>query len=224
MQQVFSQHRLWIILFGSFWLIGLAIWFITDHGQELVWLTGWRTERLAQLLSYWTKIVEFPAYVLALLWFLYTDRQYTIILIMVSVMVPLLSFGLKALFAHERPWDFYTRTEQLDQLLWIDGADVLRGLNGFPSGHSLSAFALFGLLALIYYKRTWFVLVCFFMASGVAISRMYLGHHFLKDVLFGSLMGFLLSAVVIGFIHPRIQRAWSSRGHSPRGRSTTKNP
>ncbi len=65
----------------------------------------------------------------------------------------------------------------------------LKGLNfGFPSGHTSGAFAVWGGLAVVFRKRalTWLALV---MIPLIAFSRLYLGVHFLADILGGAFLG-----------------------------------
>jgi undecaprenyl-diphosphatase len=59
----------------------------------------------------------------------------------------------------------------------------------FPSGHSITAFAVAVPLALAYPALGAVLLLC---AANVAASRIFLGMHFLSDVLAGSALGALL--------------------------------
>ena len=59
----------------------------------------------------------------------------------------------------------------------------------FPSGHSITAFAVATPLGLFYPPLMLGLMVC---AISVAISRILLGMHFLSDVVVGSLLGFWL--------------------------------
>ena len=81
------------------------------------------------------------------------------------------------------------RLNRLEEINWIDGVEVITGVSSFPSGHTLSAFALFGIIAMIYTEKRWLALSCFVISAGVALSRVYLGHHFLKDIVFGAFCG-----------------------------------
>lgn len=62
------------------------------------------------------------------------------------------------------------------------------GSLGFPSGHVSSAFALWGGLSILFKRRLlyWALPV---MVVTMALSRMYLGRHFLADVLGGAALG-----------------------------------
>ena len=64
----------------------------------------------------------------------------------------------------------------------------------FPSGHSIIAFALAGIIA-PYVSRGWRV-VAFVLAIGVAFSRIYLGAHNPLDVVAGAAGGLLIAAVL----------------------------
>ena len=62
---------------------------------------------------------------------------------------------------------------------------------GFPSGHVSTTVALWGGLTVVFARR--FLLVCTLVAAPLmALSRMYLGRHFLADVLGGAALGGLV--------------------------------
>jgi len=62
----------------------------------------------------------------------------------------------------------------------------------FPSGHTQGAATVFGSLA-IWVKKRWLTIVVSVIIVMVALSRMYLGAHFLSDVIVGGLLGVGLS-------------------------------
>jgi membrane-associated phospholipid phosphatase len=76
----------------------------------------------------------------------------------------------------------------------------LRGLNfGLPSGHVSSAVAMWGGLAVLFRSR-WLAWLAPFFISLVAFTRLYLGVHFLGDVLGGALLGGLMLFLACLFI------------------------
>jgi membrane-associated phospholipid phosphatase len=83
--------------------------------------------------------------------------------------------------------------ENPDILNYVEGVAVHQN-HSFPSGHTASAFAFFGLF-IFYTKNKWLKIGFLLLAFGVAYSRIYLHEHFLNDVYFGSLYG-LLSAII----------------------------
>jgi membrane-associated phospholipid phosphatase len=72
--------------------------------------------------------------------------------------------------------------------------------HGFPSGHTATAFCLAGCLML---RKRWSLLASFLVvivATLVGYSRIYLGLHFLADVLAGAFMGSLSSLFAYYFL------------------------
>ena len=65
----------------------------------------------------------------------------------------------------------------------------------FPSGHTQSAVGTFGALAATAEKKWWRNL-CIILAALVGFSRVYIGVHFLSDVLMGAGMACLLVALL----------------------------
>lgn len=95
----------------------------------------------------------------------------------------------------------------------------------FPSGHTLNAVALIGIasyLAIIYGLRRWAYLISsvaalFVLAMGA--SRIYIGHHWVSDVLVGLLIGAAWAAVVAilhYFFVPRPELSRPARGSASR--------
>jgi len=88
---------------------------------------------------------------------------------------------LKMFFAGPRPY-------------WVSSqvkAYVAEGSFGIPSGHSQDAVALWGMLASGIRKR-WAWIVAIALAFFIGFSRLYLGAHFVHDVLAGWFVGTIL--------------------------------
>jgi membrane-associated phospholipid phosphatase len=79
--------------------------------------------------------------------------------------------------------------------------DYYRTVNGysfgFPSGHVSSATTFWGGLALLF-RRRWLVVTALLLIVLMALSRMYLGRHFLADVLGGGVVG--VAVLGAGFV------------------------
>ncbi len=74
------------------------------------------------------------------------------------------------------------------------------GEYGFASSHAANSFALFGSLFLILKKYPFFKYLMLLWAILVSYSRIYVGVHYLGDVLVGGLIGFLISLTLYKFL------------------------
>lgn len=110
-------------------------------------------------------------------------RSELVLLIGVVVGSALLNVVLKIIFHRARP--------TINRLIEVSGYS-------FPSGHSMAAFTLYGILSFLLWKhissyqgRTLLIIVSVLMIAMIGISRIYLGVHYPSDVL----GGFLVSGI-----------------------------
>jgi undecaprenyl-diphosphatase len=64
----------------------------------------------------------------------------------------------------------------------------------FPSGHAATAFAAATILAYFDKKRRWFYYI---VAILISYSRIFLGCHYFLDVIFGALIGYIVSRLLL---------------------------
>lgn len=107
----------------------------------------------------------------------------------------IVSFVLKHWIYYEiyRPhfvFQYYVR----EHIKLIDGVDVV-AFHSFPSGHALSAFALFFCLLFVT-KNHLLKLLFFIFAIVAAYSRVHLSQHWLIDVYVGSFIGVCFSILL----------------------------
>ncbi len=81
---------------------------------------------------------------------------------------------------------------------------------GLPSGHVGITTVMWGAIAMLFRKR-WLWALAFTLVVLMPLSRMYLGRHFLADVLGGFVVGLL----VLGVAYSAAIRPLSEPGHSP---------
>jgi len=122
----------------------------------------------------------------------------------------LLAQILKNVFSMPRPREFFNQGQYIGPYgNFIEGV-TLRGFSSFPSGHSTSVFALVTLLGIFEPNKKLNVLYLF-AAVAVGYSRIYLGQHFLGDVLAGSLIGVVVAVLVHWLFSEKLQ-SFARRG------------
>ena len=164
----------------------------------------------------------YPAFLLLLLFILLfvVDFKKGYLLVMIFLWTAAFTYVFKEYFNMPRPFHVDNTIELLDGDLPDEAAfdfskrgattfwsglpeDVLEvtrqteGVeNGFPSGHSSIAIALWAALALLFRKR-WITIISIAIMILNPFSRMYLGVHFLGDVLGGITLG----AIILGVFY-----------------------
>ncbi len=96
---------------------------------------------------------------------------------------------LKILAKRPRPW------VQDPMFKPVKGAKGAATGYSFPSGHTANAAVLFGNL-LAFFKKVWVRDIFAVILLLIAFSRLYLGVHFLSDVLFSLIITFIIVAAV----------------------------
>ncbi|GEE01093.1 hypothetical protein nbrc107696_15390 [Gordonia spumicola] len=98
--------------------------------------------------------------------------------------------ALKLIFARDRP-------PVADRLIDVGGAS-------FPSGHAMMSMIVYGLAAIMAHRmyprvrrHAWWLLGAPLLVGLVGFSRVYLGVHWLSDVLFGWLFGLIWVTVCV---------------------------
>jgi membrane-associated phospholipid phosphatase len=75
--------------------------------------------------------------------------------------------------------------------------------HSFPSGHTSQVFFTATLVALHFEPSVWVLIVLYFTASMVGITRMYIGAHYPRDVLAGAILGSVwgsLALIIDGYV------------------------
>lgn len=101
--------------------------------------------------------------------------------------------GMKILFRVPRPWVYDATFEP------VGGSIAASTGYAFPSGHTQNAAALLGGIGIVL-KKNWLKIILYVLALLVGFSRLYLGVHYLEDVLVSLLITFVIVFFVNKFI------------------------
>ncbi|MDR0941455.1 MAG: phosphatase PAP2 family protein, partial [Bacteroidales bacterium] len=124
---------------------------------------------------------------------LFFSARYSAMLCVCGILVGIISTVLKrGIFADEmRP----TVEFGLQQFSHIMEGYNYKELYSFPSGHTMTAFAVAGILS-FFVKNKWAQAGFFAYAILIAFSRVYLLHHFYRDIFWGAVIAYCVVAIV----------------------------
>jgi membrane-associated phospholipid phosphatase len=192
-----GQNGWFILPVIIFWIAGIGIKCVFQHGEELLWLNPWRVEPFNSFFRHTNVWGEWPPYVvLGLPFILWRYRIVLVIAIAGLCAIPTVQV-LKNTFSRPRPHTYFEINGMRDQLKIVPDVPLIVGPSSFPSGHTTSAFMLFTLLSLAVcetHRSLRIGAVFAFAAILAGFSRMFLAQHFLSDVLAGSLAGILMGS------------------------------
>lgn len=177
-------------------------------------LQSFAFEGLTSFMQFMTALGYLEFFMLLLVFIIFAvDFKKGFILLMVLIWTGAFTFFLKDYFALPRPFHVDNTIQFLDKQLpdatnfsfskqgassfWAALPESVvaetrkhKDLeHGFPSGHTSIAVTLWAMIALLFRKR-WLTVLCIALMVLIPFSRMYLGVHFLADVLGGYVLGF----------------------------------
>lgn len=150
---------------------------------------------LDQFLAYATHLGDGLFAVLIAIVFLFKNVRISLYILLSYAGAGIVSYILKHLVYYDiyRPhfvFQYFVR----EHIKLIDGVDVV-AFHSFPSGHALSAFALFFCLLFVS-KNHYFKILFFVLAILAAYTRVHLSQHWLIDVYIGSIIGVSFSILL----------------------------
>lgn len=195
-----------IFYLGALVFISIAAVLVSlnNHGDIIIWFSEHRTEGLNSFFTTVTKVGEEWSYVLLLVILLCYKFRYALMVFVLAILVPAISMSLKKFFACPRPKKFFSEQGTFENLDVIEGVTLYVGNSSFPSGHTISAFAVMGFAAFVCSKYKWGAAILIFLAISVALSRVYMVQHFLLDVSVGASIGCCI-ALITSWISIKIQ-------------------
>jgi membrane-associated phospholipid phosphatase len=167
-------------------IAGILLLLVDGKTMSFISLNSYHSFWLNVFFLYYTFVGNgvFALCLSAFCFFLLKKRHLALTLIAAFLSSGILAQIIKHIFNSPRPKSYFGTTEQE---YFIKGIDFAYN-NSFPSGHTATAFAVATVLVL-YMKNKKFQVPVLFAAFLVGFSRIYLGQHFLLDVLVGASIG-----------------------------------
>lgn len=189
--------------YGVLLIITTVIYFLGEHGDTVLWANQWHNPITDFLFKWITHLGDGVFFALVTLALLIRNWKTGLVLLAMGLAQTVVSFFLKRIVfkSQPRPKTYFEDFETIT-LQFVEGVKI-HAYNSFPSGHTLTAFAL-ATFMVGYFKNQNLSLLFLALAVLAGFSRIYLAQHFLIDVCIGSLLG-----VIIGYAfhqwHEKIQ-------------------
>lgn len=164
--------------------------------QVLLYLNGMHAPFLDTFMWYVSKTATWSLMLLALIIMLFRKnwRQALFVIVAITLTITLadqISSGIiKNLVERFRP----THSPEIGSLVHLVNG-YKGGLYGFVSSHAANTIGVALFISLLF-KRRYLTITLFFWATLVSYSRIYLGVHYLGDILGGICVGLLSGAIV----------------------------
>jgi membrane-associated phospholipid phosphatase len=203
LKTILADNRLFFGLYLFFFAIGLIFLSTVGKAAAFVDLNPYHQTALDTVFA-WITFLGDGTFTVIVFVLLLAQRRWSRAtqVIAAFLLSGLLAQILKKLFSMPRPMQFFGAGQYP---YFIKGITHI-GFASFPSGHSTTIFALATLLS-IFTKDQRLKIVFLLGAVLVGYSRIYLGQHFLGDVLMGSFIG-ILTAVLVHWLFVQKLQSW----------------
>lgn len=196
MTEIIKKNKIFYLLFLLFSIVVTVILTQVSKGDVILFFAENRTPFWNQFFKITTQLGEEPAYAVIGVVFLFIRFRIALLFGLMGGVITFLSFGLKSLFSADRPFTFFDKLGTIGDIVQVEGVQLLVGPTSFPSGHTMSGFALYLLLALFLPAKKRYAIPCFLFALAVGLSRVYLVQHFLQDIFAGAFCGVLVGTLI----------------------------
>ncbi len=174
-----KKRVIWISLFVILGLISLFF-----DKMLAIWFKSLQTPLITNILAVFEPTLFIIAFAGVIIVFsiLKKKKGYIFPIVFSLIMSTLISYGLKFIFMRPRPFNF------------IEYLPIFNLINySFPSSHAVAIFAMLPILNLEFKNLRYLWLA---VALIVAFTRLYFGMHYLSDVIFGSIIGYILGLMI----------------------------
>ncbi len=190
----FRVSCFYLLLLFFFLSIAIALLLLKGHAGSFILLNQYHNKTLDIYIVNFTYVGDglFSVFLAFVLFFFIKTQRLSMVLLTSFIVSGLLAQLFKRIIDTPRPIAYFT----IDQYnKFVDGVNNASA-HSFPSGHTTSAFALATVLA-CYTNNRLLQLAYLLLAVIVGYSRIYLGQHFLTDVVGGAILGTLIALLSV---------------------------
>lgn len=178
---------------GAYFAIFLwASWyyFSGSHGDTVLLINENRNAFFDSTMPYITHLGDGWFFAPLIIILAFIDKKLALVFGLMGVFQAILSYFTKRILfpGTPRPKTYF---EDLDVTLQFIENVKVHGYNSFPSGHTMTAFAIAAFFVGFYKNRNLSILFLL-LACIAGYSRIYLLQHFLIDIIVGSIIGVLM--------------------------------
>lgn len=197
MKSIIQQHKYFFGTYIILLLIGLTIRLQIEKGDIIFFFSENRQPFLDNFFGFATTLGEAIVYTLLIIGFLFVRYRYSILIFSAAAFAGVSGAVFKAIFRFPRPKPYFANMGIDISDIAVNGHDLYNSqVSSFPSGHTISAFTLFTVLALLC-RNVYLKISLLLVAVTIGVSRIYLVHHFLEDVLLGSFIGICIGLMIM---------------------------
>jgi undecaprenyl-diphosphatase len=198
---LFNQaHFVSYFIFPLFfiWLIGIVFLFSKGYTNSFLGLNSINNSLLDIPMLVLTMFADAGFIATVLIFLLIKKQPYQLILFLIAIIVS----GIIAQLFKNFVFNNWDRPSYLlkDQVHTV--GNYILNHRSFPSGHSTTIAAIFTMLAYFRRQYKYEILIYAVLCPTIAYTRIYLGVHFLGDVVAGITLGFICSVLLIWLIKP----------------------
>lgn len=182
----FLKEKSILFLLVPFLLGTLFLMIKYGKGPSHLIVNEWHSPMTDVFFKYVTHLGDGAIFALVILILLFVKIRWAFYELFAALMTLIFVFITKQLIfkGAPRPTSFFDNSETLHL---VEGVKM-HTMNSFPSGHTITAFAIFIILAMVVKKQ--YLKVLFTLTAILAgFSRVYLSQHFLEDIFLGALIG-----------------------------------
>lgn len=196
-------------------LLGVLFLMIAyGKGPSHLLVNQWNSPTMDIFFKYFTYLGDGAVFALVILLLSFVRFRWALYELIAALMTLIFVFIAKHILFNEmpRPTKYFENQETLHL---VEGVKM-HSSNSFPSGHTITVFAIFMILVLIVKNK---YLKFLFVMIGIlaGFSRVYLSQHFLGDIFSGAIIGSLIavcSCALVDAMHIFKKSTWVDKNLS----------